>query len=630
MRTKFLIVVVAPLISFLAILYFFLDSWIESGLETAGEALVGAKVEIDDLRLTLIPVGIRFSRLQVADPREPFTNMIETGTVAFELDFGQLLRGKYIIETMEAHDLILGSERKTDGSLPKARQSRMPPAQTASPDGPPLAAEMDSLRAEKKRESPLFDPASLRSLVNIDSLLDRENLATLRHIDSLRQQVKRVEEEWKNTQEELDKSRQRIVEIERRVKAINVQELKSLPALTEAVKNVDAIKKEAGELTSSIQTRKNAVVASLDALNRSVRSIDDLVRSDFESLLRAARLPDVSMRGLAEMIMGPEIFRKAGEYLSYVDFARQNIRNSSPTPQKTSPPRLQGQDIPFPSERAYPKFWIKKILVSGGTARDRNPNYFYAKGEILNISSNQTLTGFPLTVDLTAEQGRGTKAALKASIDRRSQEPLDTYMAQLSGLPIAAMNLGRSDFMPSRITGARGEFTVQAKVPRTGFDADAQIHLSSLALKFEREPRTTIERLVRDVLASISAVRLKLRLWRTQGGLQVAFETDLDNHLAVQARRVIGEEVARLRNELRTKLEKRVTEQRTQIERLVNGKKEEITESLRGYETQVRERLGLVDGKKAELEQKIAEEKKKQEDALKKKGEDVLKGIFKR
>lgn len=629
MRTKFLVVVVVPLICFLAVLYFFLDGWIESGLETAGEALVGARVEIDDLRLTLIPVGIRFSRLQVADPREPFTNTIETGTVAFELDFGQLLRGKYIIETMEVNELILGSERETDGSLPKTRKTTLPSAEP-SQGGAPLAAEMDSLKAEKKKESPLFDPASLRSLVNIDSLLNDENLATLRHIDSLQQQVRQAEEEWKNTQEELDQSRQRIAEIERRVKTINVNELKSLPAITEAVKNVDAIKRDAGELASSFQTRKDAVTASLDALNRSVRSIDDFVRSDFENLLRAARLPDISMRGLAEMILGPEIFEKAGEYLSYVDFARQNIRNSSPTPEKASPPRLEGQDIPFPSERAYPKFWIKKILVSGGTARERNLNYFYAKGEILNISSNQTITGFPLTIDLVAEQGRGTRAAIKASIDRRSEEPLDTYMAQLSGLPIAAMNLGRSDFVPSRITGARGEFTVQARVPGAGFDADARINLSSLTLRFEREPRTTVERLVRDVLASISAISIKLRLWRAQRGLQVAFETDLDNQLATQARRVVGEEITRLRTELRAKLEKRVAEKRAQVERLVNARKEEITERLRGYEAQVREKLGLVDNKKAELEQKIAEEKKKQEDALKKKGEDVLKGILKR
>lgn len=629
MRTKFVIVVVVPLICLLAILYLFLDGWIESGLETAGEAVVGAKVEIDDLRLTLMPIGIRFSRLQVADPREPFTNTIETGTVAFALDFGQLLRGKYIIETMEVNDLILGSERETDGSLPDARPEGPSPATHEVSGGPPLAAGMDSLRTEKEKETPLFDPASLRSLVNIDSLLDRGNLATFQHLDSLERQVQQLEKEWETTRSEFDKSREQIADIERRVKAININELKTLPAIAEAIKNVDAIRKEAGEVTSAFQARKNAVTTSLDALNRSVRSVDDFVRSDFDNLLRSARLPDVSMRGLAEMILGPGIFAKAEEYLSYVDFARENIRNSSPTPEKTSPPRLQGQTIHFPTDREYPKFCIRRILVSGGTAPERNPNYFYARGEILNISSNQTITGQPLTIDLAAEQGRGTKATVKASIDRR-QEPLDTYMVQMSGVPIAAMSLGRSDFVPSRITGASGEFTVEATVPGAGFNANARILMSNLTLEFQREPRTTVERLVRDVLASISTLSARLRIWREQQGLQIAFETDLDDRLAAQARTVIGQEVTRLRNELKAKLEKKIAEKRALVERQVNATRGEITERLRNYESQAREKLGMVEEKKKELDQKVEDEKKKQEDALKKKGGDLLKGILRK
>ncbi|MBI4418856.1 MAG: hypothetical protein HY563_08765, partial [Ignavibacteriales bacterium] len=272
----------------------------------------------------------------------------------------------------------------------------------------------------------------------------------------------------------------------------------------------------------------------------------------------------------------------------------------------------------------------KRIHVSGGTDHERNPNYFYATGEILNISSNQKTTGFPLMVNLMAEQGRGTKAVIKASIDRRQDEPLDTYFAQLSGLPIDAMSLGRSDFVPSRITGARGEFSIQARVPGNAFDADVRILLSSLSLEFEREPKTTVERLVRDVLTSLTSVNIKLRIWRAQGGLQVAFETDLDNQLSAQARRVVGEEVTRLRNELRSKLEKKITEKRGELEKLFGARREEVTGKLREHEAQLREKVGLADSKKAELEQKLAEEKKRQEDALKKKGGDVLKGILKK
>ena len=51
------------------------------------------------------------------------------------MDPGQLLRGKYIIETMEVDDAIVGTKRSTDGSLPgiaaKQRAASKPGSFTA-------------------------------------------------------------------------------------------------------------------------------------------------------------------------------------------------------------------------------------------------------------------------------------------------------------------------------------------------------------------------------------------------------------------------------------------------------------------------------------------------------------------
>ena len=85
--------------------------------------IVGAKVEIDNLHLTINPIGIEFARLQVTDPNDGWKNLFETGKVKFALNFGQLLRGKFIIETMEMNNLILRTKRTTDGSFQNPRKS---------------------------------------------------------------------------------------------------------------------------------------------------------------------------------------------------------------------------------------------------------------------------------------------------------------------------------------------------------------------------------------------------------------------------------------------------------------------------------------------------------------------------
>ena len=118
MRKKFILYVLIPAHHHRVVVYFFIDGWVEAGLETAGESVVGAKVEIDHLKLTLFPLGVTFERMQVANPDDPWKNIFETRHVGFTMDAGQLLRGKYIIETMEVKDLILGTKRTTDGSIP--------------------------------------------------------------------------------------------------------------------------------------------------------------------------------------------------------------------------------------------------------------------------------------------------------------------------------------------------------------------------------------------------------------------------------------------------------------------------------------------------------------------------------
>ena len=97
MRKKFVLFVLLPVIVILVVVYLFIDRWVAAGLEAGGEAIVGAKVEIEQLHLTLSPIGVEWRRLQVADPHDPWKNLFETGTVRFALNFGQLLRSKYII-----------------------------------------------------------------------------------------------------------------------------------------------------------------------------------------------------------------------------------------------------------------------------------------------------------------------------------------------------------------------------------------------------------------------------------------------------------------------------------------------------------------------------------------------------
>ena len=155
--------------------------------------------------LSINPIGIEFARLQVANPNDGWKNVFETGKVKFALNFGQLLRGKFIIETMEMNDLILGTKRTTDGSIPKPPKvgKPVPPAQTVqaqqlasdstskSAYPPPSLSEQakPALAPQESKPSASYDLDKIKRELKVDSLLNPKNLATLQRIDTLKKQI---------------------------------------------------------------------------------------------------------------------------------------------------------------------------------------------------------------------------------------------------------------------------------------------------------------------------------------------------------------------------------------------------------------------------------------------------------
>lgn len=627
MRKKIVYFIFIPAIIVFVVVYLFIDSWITSALEYAGEKVVGAKVEIEHLHLSINPIGIEFARLQVTDPSDGWKNLFETGKVKFALNFGQLLRGKFIIETMEMNNLIIGTKRTTDGSIPKPKEEKPEPVSTS----PSLTDQaMSALAPSGSKPTVSFDIDRIKRELKVDSLLNPNNLVSYRQLDSLKHQIDAASIQWQTTLDNFDKSKAKLADIETKTKAINLNNIKNLQEANEALNNVKSILNNANEVKTSFNERKSVLTESVNKFSGSLKGIDGLIAQDYQKILSQAHLPDISMKGLGALVLGKDVLAKAYVYLGYIEMAKSKIHNSPEKPPiEEAPKRFKGQNINFPIERAYPKFWIKKILISGGTDKAQEPQYFYAKGQVLNITNDQRITGFPLTVDLMATKGGSTTLSLDASFDRRKEPAVDNYKATLTGLPIHEMSIGQSDFLPSKVTNTVADASITVEVPGSYFEANTKITFENLKFIFTRDPNGMVERIVHDVLASIKNFIVQLHMWRNKDKFDVAFSTDLDDQLASRTKQAIGNEVAKIQADLRNKLNAMIANKRQDIEKLYNEKKDMVSKRLKTYENQVNDKLALVDSKKKEVDNRIEQEKKKQTDSLQKKAKDALKGIFK-
>jgi len=95
----------------------FVDHFAARGIESAGTAIVGAKVELDKADVSLSPLGLTLLGLKVTNPDAPMTNVFEAGRIAFHMDGPNALRRKVLIEEMSVEDVRLNTPRKTSGAV---------------------------------------------------------------------------------------------------------------------------------------------------------------------------------------------------------------------------------------------------------------------------------------------------------------------------------------------------------------------------------------------------------------------------------------------------------------------------------------------------------------------------------
>ena len=604
MRKRFWLVILIPLIIIITIVWIFHNRWIESGFEYAAEEVVGAKVEIDDLQVTFSPLGIKWSKIQVANPQHPWKNLFETGDVHFAMDFNQLLRGKYIVDELTVSGLVIDTQRKSDGSLDPDRRKRA----LLAGDKFTFSKLADDALKNMINYTPLFDVNMLKNGFNADSLVKKLDMKTLKHVDTLKRRVDELNNQWLTVKSDFETQKQKVLELKKQIEVINPDQLNDVQSISSAIITVDKSIKTFDEIKNLVDNKSVTVKSSIQQTVTSIGQVDDFVKSDFEKLKSMARLPSINKNGIAQLLVGTEMYKRAQNYLMMADKARTEIKQYQGQPDYEEAPRMAGQDIKFPTDKYYPKFWIKKIVITGGTNSTSQIN-IQATGSAFNISENQKVTGFPTTISLEGTANNTRTLKLTGLIDRRNKTPIDKFSASLTGVPISNFNLGKSDFIPTTISNGIINSELEISVPGKNFDASAKFNLKNIALHFDAEPKNTVEELVQKALSGIREFNVKFRLWNTGGPFDIALSTDLDEVLTQRISAVLGEEVAKLQSQLKQKFDAVVQTELKKFNDLYKSKLSEINNQMAGYQSLLNEQLSIVESKKQELTNQLDKQK---------------------
>ena len=109
---RLIIIVLAGLVVWLCA-----DSLMRRALVAHVQAVTGAKVDIDQLRLNLNEGKVFLQEFQVADPRDTDLNLFQADMAYLDIDFASLLRRKIKVTGGRTSNLRFGSPRTSSGIL---------------------------------------------------------------------------------------------------------------------------------------------------------------------------------------------------------------------------------------------------------------------------------------------------------------------------------------------------------------------------------------------------------------------------------------------------------------------------------------------------------------------------------
>ncbi len=621
MRKKGIIILIVIIIIFVVAAYFTRDYRIEKMLESIGQSIVGAKVEIDNFHFSVLKMECSWNRLQVASKADPWKNALETGNASFKLETRPLFWRRVIIKEMIMENVRSGTQRTTDGSLPKKEKP-------ADKEEKPGFIKKASASIQKQiTDLPVFDLSGLGKKLKVDSLIDVNNLQTVQGYEKLKENADSSFAYWEQqlkTQTYLERAN----EIEQKMKSLNLDEIKDVQAMTTALTKVNEIQKEVKSLKEEVEQKHSNLSETFTQLQSNVKSVRNKLDDDIDRAKKLAHLKDLDVKDVSLLLFGTPVVNKTEKILDYVALGRKylpTVKKLKGKPKKESPPRLKGQDIRFPFHYRYPKFLLRQAKFSAATAAGDTSRAYFVEGNLTGLTNQPPVYGQPTRFNLDLNKVSGNAYQIKGSLDHIEELAKDSLWVTAANFAMGKVDLKPGKYFPSALNAKKGDVNLAGFFIGDEIDLKLDVVASPVEFIFQEKAKDKIAQIVRDVLNGLDRVTLTAKLTGEKNDYQMGMNSNVDRVLADQVKKTIAKNLREAQQQVENYVRAEAAKRREQVESLIEKKRETMYAELDKAKQKVQEKYDEFEEKKKELEKRIEDEKDKLSDQAKKKLKDLFK-----
>lgn len=613
MRKKGIIILAVFIVIVIALSLIFTDRWLEKRLESGGSALLGARVEIDNLDVSLLRLHVRWDSLQATNPNNTMKNILTTGRTEFDMQLVPLLSKKVVIEDIVMTHVTSGTERMTDGKIEKKKKA-------GSNADNILAKTMD--RLEKNITSaPVWNLESLSNM-NLDSILQVLQIHSPQKIDSLQNEFTKTYAMWDSAFAKVT-WKDDFNFLNSRLSAIEPDDIKTLEGLQTAYQTLEKVKARVDSLGSFVKKTRTHLSSDLQDAATQAAHVDDWIAADYNNALAQAKLPSIDKAGIAQMLFGDTITRRVVQVLGLLNKARSySAKFASDKPKKEKPPRMKGQTIYFKGLHPLPNFWVKNVELSGMTQTGLT-----LEGRIRNIVSNQKMIGAATTAVINLQRADGASARLSGELNYLGPAPQEQLLLKMSDAPLKNITFS-SDILAAEMTSAKGNGEASLVASEDTVTGALELSAKDMKFDFKETANDPLQQTVQKIVQNAKTVHVSAMLRGMNDKTQLDLSSNLDNLFSKELKAIAGAEIDKARSAIHAKVESQVGGAKQKFDDYVKQEVSLLETEMSTYEELLNNQNELLASKKKKMDERIAQEKKKAQKNLQGEAKKKLKGLF--
>jgi uncharacterized protein (TIGR03545 family) len=519
----------------ISILWFFLvDGFIEKRIEKYGTKAIGAKVEVAETDLSVLPTGLEIIGLQLTNPDKPMQNAIEISKVNLSLDTMNLFRRKIIINEMAAEGIQFNTPRQVSGAV------------VPEPDAVPAV----SSEAPQKMKFPEIAMPDIEK-IDVKEIIKNEELESIKILESIQYDIELEKKRWeKQLEAMLDK--EKYDEYKNRIELIKSKKRRTFEGILTSASDVSAIQKEIQSDLDSIKQSRNEFEKMFSSFKIRINQASKAPMRDVERLKQKYSLSPENLSNFSQLLFGKNVSEGMQKALYWYHKLKPHLTKK--TAQKENgkevvkPIRDRGVNIRFKEYEPLPDFLIRKtkakLLLKSGDIT----------GLINNITPDQHILALPLTFEFSGNKMRGLKSVkINGTLDQiKAAKSKDSIHSIIKGYDVDNLVLSDKTKLPLKINKASADIEIKAILREDNISANIIASLESVKFSSDDKDQTSsIANTIASALSDVSKFSAKADINGTLDDYKINITSDLDSILKDALEKVINKETEKLENKLK-------------------------------------------------------------------------------